>query len=304
MKNLILSVAALAVIMSSCDDNEGGTIGTGVKNLSITASIGAVTKAGEKSAWVDGDKLGVFVTDEQLGNPYNGDAKNSNIPFAFSALGWNSRRVTLDDRLAIVFAYYPFTESSSDGKAIPLETGTQTDYLYGTGSGSASALTTTSVDINMRHALTQVVFRMKKNGYTGGVGELTRVVISNNAASTVLKTTGTMNISTGVITGGTPGSVSLTAKHSILNTETSFSSIVMPVTATPGDDLRVAFTIDGKDFYHVFKAGTTWKSGFRNIYTFTLKDNDLIMGGDGGTGVTIEPWGNTAQGDIPLIPVI
>lgn len=304
MKNFIFSAAMLSVILASCNDSEEGTLSTEGKDLRITATIGAITKSGEKSDWVDGDKLGVFVTSEQLGSPYNGDVTNSNIPFTYSASGWSSRRITLDDKLATVFAYYPFTEADMDGKVIPLETGTQTDYMYGVGAGKASALTTTNVNINMKHALTQVVFKMKKNNYTGGAGALTKVLISNNATSTVLKTTGTMDISTGVITGGTPGGVSLMANHSIVDAETSFSAIVMPVAATTGEDMKVTFTIDGKDLYHVFIAGTAWKAGFRNIYSFTLKDNDLILGGDDGSGITIEPWDDTAQGDIPLIPVI
>lgn len=113
-----------------------------------------------------------------------------------------------------------------------------------------------------------------------------------------------MNCSNGQIVGGNAGSVSLTSEHSISDSETSYSAIVMPVVATAGDDIKVTFTIDGKEMYHVFTAGTAWQAGFRNIYSFTLKDNDLIIGGDDGSGVTIEVWDDTDQGSIPLIPVI
>jgi hypothetical protein len=313
MKTSIFSFAALAAVtFSSCQSEDDCVRMESQNQLSISASIGGATRASAtpKTAWETGDRLGVFVLADGGGfaSPYHGAGGNLNAPFTCTADGWTSAKITLDNRQGDVYAYYPYAETSADGSAIPVESATQTDYLWAKSAGKVSVYNT-HISLNMQHALTQVVFRMKREDYTGGEGRLTRVVITNNGSSTALQSSGTLNLATGGVTGTAAGSVSLAADHLIGAAESLFAAIVLPVTATAGDELKVVFTIDGKDYHHLFAAGTAWTPGYRNIYAFSLKDNHLVIGGgeDGGSGgsgdfAIIEPWTDSDRDVILLIP--
>ena len=82
--------------------------------------------------------------------------------------------------------------------------------------------------------------------------------------------------------------------------------------STPGKNIKAVFTIDSRSFKYEFPAGTTWGPSLRNIYTLTITNAGLEVGG-GGTGIgegdnddgiTIEPWGDGSSNDISLVPIL
>lgn len=162
MKKMFLFAACLAVLACSCSENEEGTVKDVRASLKINANIGApaVSRA-EKTAWEAGDKLGLYVCNGTLGTPYNQNAVYTNTPFTYSAAGWTSEEILLDENEATVFAYYPYDATLTTPSALPVDITTQTDHLYGQGDTKASILNR-NVNITMKHALSQVVFRMKK----------------------------------------------------------------------------------------------------------------------------------------------
>jgi hypothetical protein len=306
-KFMFAAVAATACLISCSDTNdvESPAEDASVRQqLSINPSIGLPTRA-VKTGWSEGDRLGVFVCNGSPGNPYEGLASNLNVPFTFDGVRWTSARITLTGNEAAVFACYPYSDAATAAAAMPVESASQTDYLYGEGSSRANYLSR-NVDIEMKHALSFVTFRMGKSNYTLGPGSLTRVVISNENGATALKSAGTLNIATGAVTSSTPRNLDLPATVDIQSAGTSFSAIVMPVSPLAGADLlKVTFTIDGEELYHFFRAGTEWKQGYRNIYSFTLSDNGIEIGGGpdgGGGGITIEHWTDDDEGTVNLIP--
>ncbi|MDD4418556.1 MAG: fimbrillin family protein [Bacteroides graminisolvens] len=308
MKKFLFAAMAATVCLTSCsNDNDDIVKVESETQLKINPSIGAMTRAA-KSTWSSGDQLGVFVTNGSINSAYEGIASNLNVPFSFDGSGWTSSRIPLTNNPATIFAYYPYSNGVTDGTSMPVESTSQTDYLYGTG-GSTATVLNQNVDINMKHALSQVLFRMKRGGnYTLGPGNLTKVVISNENSGNALKSKGVLNISTGAVSSSDPQNLTLTATETISSTETPFSAIVMPVSPlSSGNILKVTFTIDGEEYYHFFKQSTEWKQGYRNIYSFELNDNGLEIGGGSngsGNGVTIEPWTDDDQGAITLIPVV
>lgn len=305
MKKLFIAAMA-AICLSSCSNDEEIVKVESDTVLRINPSIGLMTRAA-KTSWSTSDQLGVFVTSGTINSAYEGLSSNLNVPFTFDGQSWNSSRIPLTNNPATVFAYYPYATTVTDGTSMDVESTSQTDYLFGKGSSEATVLSQ-NVDITMKHALSQVLFRMVKGNYTQGSGNLTKVVISNEASGTSLNSKGKLNISTGNVTVSDPINLSLTANQTISTNETSFSAIVMPVTAIPNANvLKVTFTIDGQDYYHFFQAGTEWQQGYRNIYTFTLSDNGLTIGGDkdgDGKGIEIEEWIDENEGAINLIPKV
>lgn len=306
MKKLLFAALAATMSFVSCSNDEDMIKVETDASLNINPSIGLMTRAA-KTTWSASDQLGVFVTNGTINTPYEGISSNLNVPFTFSGSAWSSSRIPLTNNPATVFAYYPYASGVTDGTSMAIESTSQTDYLYGKGSTEATVLSQ-NVDITMKHALSQVLFKMVKGNYTQGSGNLTKVVLSNEGSGTSLNSKGKLNISSGAVTVSDPAGLTLTANQAITTTETSFSAIVMPVTALPNANvLKVTFTIDGQDYYHFFKAGTEWQQGYRNIYTFTLSDNGLVIGGDkdgDGKGIEIEEWVDENEGAIILIPKV
>lgn len=151
MKKMFLFAACLAVLACSCSENEEGTVKDVRASLKINANIGApaVSRA-EKTAWEAGDKLGLYVCNGTLGTPYNQNAVYTNTPFTYSAAGWTSEEILLDENEATVFAYYPYDATLTTPSALPVDITTQTDHLYGQGDTKASILNR-NVNITMKH---------------------------------------------------------------------------------------------------------------------------------------------------------
>lgn len=305
MKKNLFFAACLAVMTCSCSTNNDESI---VKNaqsgpLEITARIGAPVSRAEKTDWADGDKLGLYVCNGTLGTPYKTDAVYSNSPFTHTASGWTSAEILLDESEATVFAYYPYDAGLTDPATLAVDITTQTDHLYGQGDTKATIFNR-NINIAMKHALSQVVFRMKKTEGYKQDGILTGITLKNTGSATPLYTRATLDISTGILTKTTAGSVDFSANTTLTDQAISFSSIVIPVDATSGKDMQAVFTIDGKQLQFTFPAGTKWERSYRNIYDIVLGNNGLVIGGADGSGVTIEPWTDKSGGEIQLVPVI
>jgi hypothetical protein len=316
MEKKILSAAfvLLFVALTSCN-NENDALPVSDGEMSIAAHIeGAASTRADKFDWEENDRLGVFVCDATIDQPYLGNpSRYTNVLFKHNGKGFFAQHVYLDENPAEVFAYYPYDVNSTTGSAIPIESTTQTDYLYGH-SDTPASITHKNVTIRMKHALSQVVFKLRKSAaYNEGDCLLQALTIENNDANNVFKTAGTLNLSTGDITGtSTDGVLALIPGSTLLLTEEyqKVSSICFPVTATAGKNIKAVFTIDNRQFRYEFPVGTTWAPGYRNIYTLTVTNSSVDIGGDGdgdGTsddGITIEPWTDNKDSDISLVPIL
>lgn len=311
MKFKIVSAALCAVVACSCtqevnDQNEVDSANTMLINAFIGKS--AVTRA-EKTAWENNDQLGVYVVNNGIDDPYKGSSSYSNIPFLFTGKGFKSDNILLDENEGSVFAYYPYKNDLADPKVVPVDITEQTDHLYGEGNSKVS-ITSRNVDIEMKHVLTQVIFKIRKTAdYKGGEGKLTAVVLKNTGSAKPLQLKGSYNITTGNVSTTQEGDINFSANETLTENYISLSSILFPVSTTVGKDMQVIFTIDGRDMKYDFPAGTAWAAAYRNIYSISLDGNGLIIGGgenpsEGDSGVTIEPWTDNQDSDISLVPVI
>lgn len=314
MRKLSAACMLLSSLLVACN-NENECVTSIPEGLSITAHIqGSTSTRAEKFNWLENDALGVFVCNGTIDQPYLGNTERyTNVQFIHNGKGFFAQNVYLDENPAEVYAYFPYSSTSTTGSAIPVESSSQTDYLYGHSENPAS-ITQKNVVIEMKHALSQVVFKLRKAAeYNEGACLLQSITIENNDATNTFKTTGTLDLSTGKITGtSTNGVLSLMPGNTLLLTETyqSVSSICLPVSSTSGKNIKAVFTIDDRQFRYEFPVGTTWDAGYRNIYTLTVTNSSVDIGGDGtgdGTsddGITIEPWTDGTDSDISLVPIL
>ena len=115
-------IAALAAVSCTNDEHQTTTV-SGENTLRINASIGeGKSTRAEKLAWQENDQIGVFVCNSTIDKPYLNNAERSvNVSFRHTGGGFIAGDIYLDVTPAEVFAYYPYSASSSTGIAVAIE---------------------------------------------------------------------------------------------------------------------------------------------------------------------------------------
>lgn len=298
-----LLVVIGAIICTSCNKENGEEITPSKSLLSVTTDLNEMVS---RAAMPASTQMGLFVSSGNLGSVYDNTSSNNNVKATLSGSGWTlTPAVYLSANNATLYAYTPYSSSVTNGTNVSVAVGTgKADYCYGKSSGTINAKTP-SATINMNHALTKVRFKLSKTATYTGIGKLTEIAINGSTNNTVCAS-GTLNVSTGVITA--------TVSSSHVITQTNASGLYTITTSAPTDasaatldmalipanfqekEINVAFTIDGKIFNFSVPAGS-WESGKINTYTLSLGGAGLTMAS---ASVIVEDWTNgiTASGEL------
>lgn len=139
---------------------------------------------------------------------------------------------------------WPYNTSASSASAYPVDIESQKDYLY---SGPTTKVTASNPKGNliMKHAMAVLAFNINKESYSGN-GKLEKIYIEGNN----FYTKGSLNISTGNITGTTAGDYTLKTDVTIQSggwTSNIPAFFCLPFSSS-GENINLAFTIDGKDY--------------------------------------------------------
>lgn len=293
-------VPLFAVALASCnnDDDMGGApqqLGVKVKveNPGSRAMI-TDTKFGE------GEELGIFLTASD-GAAYDGQTVGySNVKYTSAGTGdaqtWTSATpVMLSASTGTAYAYWPWKDQQNTMTAIPLETASQTDYMFAT---PVEGLSNSSSDaiFTMNHALTAIRVSITNDSYSG-LGKIASIgVQSGNLAAE-----GSMNIVTGEVTftSGTENqatALAVEADAEVLDGQT-YTAEHMFVPTKDNQKIVVTVSMDGKTYVNEASLSEAAKSGY--VYTISLsaKNNDL-----GITKVVIDPWkeGETVSDDMKV----
>lgn len=176
---------------------------------------------------------------------------------------------------------------------------------------AAGAATNKSVNLNMKHALSMVSFKIYKEDNYKGAGLLTKIVLKN-ASGAALKATGaTMNIETGAVTVTGDAAATFTrlikasasadgaALASTEATAHSYSILVFPdAEGVAKNTIQAVFTIDDADYMKELAANDTpveWKAGDNNTYTVKLSGTGLTIG-----TVKVEAWNPASGGNLDI----
>lgn len=293
--NYFFTLLFISSLLSSCAQEETAE-NYDKAELRIDASVEGSTTRAVKNTFVVGDELGIYTTYGSLELPYFGVPTNAKS--VYNGTIWVSDPVYLTGRLASIFAYSPYTASAGDGKAIPIESTSQTDYLYGTGDRQVNS-ENASVNIEMKHALAKVVFKIRKQDYAQNA-TLTGITITGTASYPVY-TQGTFNCQTGEITtSGGNGTISLTCTDLLQNDFKELHELlVFPLSGitTKTGDIVVSFSIqtdiNTENYKIEIPAPTLWERGNSYVYPLTLNGYGLHLNS---TDISITPWDNTLSG--------
>lgn len=186
--------------------------------------------------------------------------------------------------------------------------------------GKGSGITSThEVELEMKHALSMVSFRIYNDGTYKNAGKLTKIKLSNKGGGTALNkgTTPTMKISDGTVTenkavavaynrfiengytiikNGTLASASVTtSEEEARDASKKFSILVLPHNGAK-NQIEVTFTVDGADYTVPLASNSTpvnWEKGNNYLYTAKLSGKELSI-----QSVTVAEWTAKTGGDL------
>lgn len=229
----------------------------------VIAGIEPVTR-GIITNFTDNDRIGLFLTAGELGTNYQDNPEAANAPAVYQQGSWKVEKDLELSEEGTAFAYYPYSDKVVDGTAVPLEIGTQTDYLYST--PSVVDEKNPIAQIGMKHALSLISIRIRKNDYQHA-GKLTKVEVLD------VQQTGTMNIATGVVTSSGPTAIYSVDRNLILDDDDLVKTqmIMLPtvIGEAPGN-IRFQITIDDKYYTWDVPKAHNWEAGKEYTYTLNL----------------------------------
>lgn len=261
-KGMLLTTVVIA--LTACSDDNGGTEEPIAGSLlSITAGIEtrAVT-----TTFKNGDRLSVFVKGGQAVT-----SENYAEPVAATYQGgkWNIAPEVRLQAEAYVFALYPATENTNPSE-VAVNVASQTDYLY-SGSGVRVSPDAPQANLTMKHALSMVAFNMALSNYNGE-----KRLTALRMAGEGLYVTGTLDLSTGTITGGEKGSYEMTTDLTVPHDGWTIDlpqMFCLPFLSS-GGNVSLTFTLDGKE-YNVTLPDVDVKGGMKYLFRLTMKGETL-----------------------------
>lgn len=226
------------------------------------AGMEVVTR-GIITRFTDNDKIGIFLTNGELGSNYQDNANSANIPATYRGSWKVDKEISISEP-GVAYAYYPYSNKVTDGASVPVEITSQTDYLYAR--QAAVSKESPVAEIGMKHALSLVSVRIRKNDYQYE-GRLTKVEVID-----VLKE-GTMNIATGVVSGsGLPTTFSVEQNLLLDDNELEKTKMIMlpVIVGEASGNMRFQITVDEKLYLWDIPKSHIWEAGKEYTYTLNL----------------------------------
>ena len=245
------------------------------------------------TALPDASSIGISLLAED-GTAYDG-VTYANLKYTASGTApdqtWSTPNIpTLSSTSAKLVAYYPWADGT-DYTAVPVETSTQTDYMY---SGWVSGLSNANNEayIVMKHALTAVRVALVKGDFTADVD-----VSSVSVKSPAFATAGSLDATTGALSElvGTGEAVTVTADFPLTAQATNVEVMAVPDVSVAAGVTTVTTQIGGRKYSVNINFTESYKQGYIYTYTLTLNNTGMEV-----TSVAVTPWqeGTQDNGDL------
>ena len=296
-KILLSQLLCIGAVFTACTDDEVVNQTTKALQVSVSTESPAESRAIIDGGYLpDGASIGVTLTAED-GSAYDGQAF-TNLQYTAAGVGsaqtWSSATpASLSITAGKVIAYYPYYSGDDfDLKAVPVETASQTDYMYAkpvTGINMVSP----AANLTMQHAMTDIRINIKKGTYTG-TGEVTKIT----AKAPAFATTATMDVETGVfanVSGGGAQFVQELTGAAISSANVVHDFLIVPDVKSTSGDVSIFVIIDGKKFAVTIPYTEAFQQGFAYTYNLTLDNATLTL-----DGVSVAKWGVKAEVDESL----
>lgn len=317
-----LVLAALALSVAACNNDEVPQAASGLQEARISAGLDGVLTRANGSQWEE-DHIGVYVTDDSgsgmVGTfsnvEYQTSASNASGQTSFSPVGGGIffQDATANVTFAAYGPYKPYDKIAADYtvSANTTEQSSRTaqqafDFIYSGGVTAPHRQPT--VMFNFAHKMSRLVLVMKTSDTDG----FSATEVQNGVYTlTGIQHKGTFNVVSGQAKANlvnlsdpessTMGTAWRLNDHSIMQvaddcTSVTFTSILFPQAAPDGISLKAEI---GGQVYEAMLAPAL-EQGYSYQYTVTMKKQGLEV-----SGCTIADWADGGTSDITArIPVV
>ena len=296
---LLTAFLSLALGAISCT-NEADPVDGNTSVMSVKVKNQVSSRAPITDATLPADDKGVGITlvNKSDKNPYDGQTRfNNNQWKTTDGKAWNIVGATvpnLSGTDGIAVAYYPYSSSATDYTAIPVESASQTDYMYSGWSNDLNNLSP-EAEFTMQHALAVLRVKLAIGEKYTGESTATAVTISSNG----FMASATLNAETGELTSKAgPGAVHAYENLNLtLDTDGKDVDFLIIPSDTPAE-ITFNATIGGKQYSASVTPEEILGQGLIHTYTLSLSTLDMAV-----TGFSVSPWEEGVTGLSTLIPM-
>ena len=317
MKQRFYIMAAAALALAACSNDENMEMTDGPVAARITAGLSAPTTRAIGTNW-NADQIGVWVKDAPTSDM---ETLYKNVLYTTTSTGATAEFTATtgegiffqDANETVTFAAYAPYQPSDDNETLPgnngkvdvktdnMNTATdqeKIDFLFAEGAEASRASSTVSFtdDHSFHHKMAQlnVVFQTSE---TDGFEPDDIFGCSFNLGG--LRHEGTFNVTDGTtaLTGEPLDSWDISGcKYTDAATTRTYSLILLPQDLT-NKALNVKVGIDGQTYSNSDAINPNLQAGYTYTYTITVKKSGLVV-----SGCTITPWasGSTGSGDAEM----
>lgn len=280
-----LAFAAIALVMSSCgNDENGGTMPA--KYISVNTSIGSLTRTNTDDKGVqtfaNGDKISVYAwTGSADAVNADGMVVNNSVN-TYDGTKWTASPQMLWKDMSsahFFFGVYPnkeITNFTADAYTLDVTKQEQSDLLIAVNTGSEKAgftATNTSVPLQFDHVMAKLIVNLTFRNQWSETPTVTSVTTGN------LKSKATVNYLAKSVTTTSEEATSITLPVTTANTV--YQSVMVP---QAGEATKIAMRIDNKDY--TYTGTIQLESGKYTTVNLIVGRDKIELG-----SVSINDWG-------------
>lgn len=291
-KTYLIALMAMALTLGSCSNNEDGIGGETSKYITVSTSIGNMTRvatdANGAQTFEEGDEISVYAwTGDATKAPTASERVVNNAINKLTSDSWVSTPQMLwkNNREKHYFiGVYP-TKAISDltaGEYAFDETKqVESDLLVAVNTDGITAEDKQAVPLTFTHVMAKLLVNLTYKNQWGTEGPTVDKVVVGDAVKSA-----TVNYLTKVVTPSAVAEDKADFDMPVLTANKQYASIIIPQDGVQ----KISITIGGKDF--IYDNGTPFKFESGKITTINLEvGRDVIKLGD----VNISGWGSTGD---------
>ena len=299
--NLLIGTTFLSLALgaASCTNEseqltDSRTAPMSVQVANHIASRGLITTG---TLPVDDYGIGVTLVNKSDKAPYDGQTGYANNQWkTANGTTWDiveAANPNLTGTEGVAVAYYPYSSTATTYTAIPVESASQTDYMY---SGWSNDLTNASPEatFTMQHALAAVRVKLVASANYTGDKSASAVTISSDG----FMATASLDASTGILSSKDGAGAEHTQDNLGLTLDATGKDVdFLVIPAETSADINFIATIGGKQYAATVTPGEALAQGLIHTYTLTLSAAGMKV-----STVEVTPWGDGQTGSDELKP--
>lgn len=301
-----LYIAAAALLFAACANEEDGIGNNGPVAATVKADISNNIKTrgtADNDSWTAGDAIGVYASSSGYTTGDNKKYVTTNGDGTFEAADNNNIIYFKDNKETTFSAYYPYSESLTDGKMdwnmaeVEENQPCMADVLFASGATASKAspiVNFTDIEHRFKHCMSLVEFKIKP-----GQGVKYNNYKFNRLELKGIFRSGKFDTRTGSVeTAGDRGSISRNFDDVSFESEKSFAYIMLPQSLESNKmDIEIYLLLNDSEVKYTTHITPSTNGQFEGgkKYRYNITVNN--------TGITIEdaniyPWENGDLGDL------